>query len=381
MKQLDAQFFSRLGSKIEHIQKSEVKVIRLDVGSPDLPPAPFIIDVLARSATLPGHHGYQSHRGPQSLRRAWAMLYQREFGVEIDPEREVIPLLGSKEGIFHTINAFIEPGDTVLVPDPGYLTYEMATRFAGGEIYRLPLLPENHYLPDLESIPVEIVKRAKLLWLNYPNNPTTAVAPLTYLEKAITFAQQHNILLCHDAAYSLVTFDGYKAPSILQSEGAKEVAIEFNSLSKSHNMAGWRIGAALGNPQALKVLYTLKTQADSGHFLPILEAATIAMTGDQSWLEMRNDIYRQRRDLVIEWLHRMGLMAEIPKASLYVWCPLPTGWSSDHFAERLLDETAISVTPGTVFGKYGEGYIRIALTVPQDELNEAMEKIFRWLFR
>jgi LL-diaminopimelate aminotransferase len=379
MHQLDAQFFSKLGSKIAALQNAGLKVIHLDVGSPDLPPADFIVNVLKESASFPDHHGYQAHQGTKALRGAWALLYQREFGVELDAEREITPLLGSKEGIFHMINAFVDPGDVVLIPDPGYLTYDMATRFAGGLVYRLPLLPENHYLPDLQSIPGNILDRAKLLWMNYPSNPTSAVASQSFFAEVVEFAYRHDILICHDAAYTLVTYNGYKSPSILQIPGAKETAVEFNSLSKSHNMAGWRVGAALGNPEALKALFTLKTHADSSHFLPVLEAATIAMTGDQSWLVSRNEIYRQRRDLVIDHLHRMGLMAEIPKAAIYIWCPIPAGWTSERFAGCLLDELAISVTPGTVFGKYGEGFIRISITVSQEELEEAMERLAGWL--
>jgi LL-diaminopimelate aminotransferase len=379
MDQLDAQFFARLGSKLADMQADGIKLIRLDVGSPDLPPAQFIVNVLKTSATLPDHHGYQAHQGTSSLRQAWAMLYKREFGVELDPERQLIPLLGSKEGIFHMINAFVDPGDTVLIPDPGYLTYDMATRFAGGQVYRMPLLPKNRYLPDFKSIPADVLSHTKLMWLNYPNNPTTAVAPEEFLSAAIAFARQHDILICHDAAYALVTFDGYRAPSILQFPGAMETAVEFNSLSKSHNMAGWRVGAALGNPTALKTLFTLKTQADSSHFLPVLEAATVAMTGDQAWLAERNQVYRQRRDLVIDCLHSMGLMAEVPKAAIYVWCPVPAGQTSDGFAERVLDELAISLTPGTVFGQYGEGFVRISLTAPIEALAEAMHKLRGWL--
>ncbi|MEJ2305098.1 MAG: aminotransferase class I/II-fold pyridoxal phosphate-dependent enzyme [Anaerolineales bacterium] len=375
MRSLAPHFFAGLNACIQELRAAGHDVIRLDVGSPDLPPAAPIIEALAHSAASPDRHGYQPHRGPGALRAAWAQMYARLYGLKLDPETEIVPLLGSKEGIFNLVMACIDPGDLVLIPDPGYVTYTRATLFAGGEPYYLPLLPELGYVPDLDAIPPEILRRARMLWLNYPNNPTAATATLEFFTDAIALGEQHDLLVCHDAAYTQVTYDGYQAPSILQAPGAKAVAVEFNTLSKSHNMAGWRVGAAIGQVQALRSLYTLKTNLDSGHFLPIMEAATAALSGDQGWLRERNAIYQQRRDVVIRALHALGLAARVPRASLYVWSPIPEGWSSMDFAAELLEKAHVSLTPGTVFGAGGEGFVRISLTAPEERLEEAMERL------
>ena len=379
MENLSPHFFASLSAKIASLQAEGCDVIRLDEGSPDLPPAPAVIETLARSAALPGHHRYQTHRGPQAYRLAWAEMYRREFDVEIDPMDEIVPLLGSKEGIFHMGLALVQPGDIVLIPDPGYITYTRSAKFAGGEPYYVPLHPQYGYLPDLQSVPPEIARRAKLIWLNYPNNPTGATATLEFFSRVIDFAREYHLLVCHDAAYTQITFDGANAPSILQVPGAKEFAVEFNTLSKSHNMAGWRVGAALGNSQALSALFTLKTNADSSHFLPILEAATAAITGDQGWLRERNEIYRQRRDVVISGLHAIGLSAPALGASLYVWSPIPAGSSSVAFAVAALENAHVSLTPGTVFGDHGEGFVRISLTAPSERIAEAMQRLASWM--
>jgi LL-diaminopimelate aminotransferase len=302
-------------------------------------------------------------------------LYQ----VDLNPDSEVIPLIGSKEGIFNLVMACIDPGDVVIIPDPGYITYTRATLFAEGEPYYVVLDPERDFLPDLSQIPPSVLKRAKMMWLNYPNNPTAATANHEFFNKVVAFAKQHDLLVCHDAAYSQVTYDDYQAPSVLQAPGASDVAVEFNTLSKSHNMAGWRVGAALGNPQALHSLYTLKTNIDSGHFLPIMEAATTALTADQTWLIDRNDTYRQRRDVVIAALHSLGLDARVPRGSLYVWSPIPAGRSSVEFANQMLEEAQVSLTPGTVFGPSGEGYFRISLTAPIQRIELAMQRLRAFL--
>ena len=248
-------FFTALETRIASLQAAGQDIIRLDAGSPDLPPAPHILEALVQTAALPTAHGYQGLRGTPGLRRAWAEMYQRCYRVELDPEREVLPLMGSKEGIFNLTQACIEPGDVVLGPDPGYMTYPRAASFAGGEYHPLPLLPENQYLPDLQSVPAETLKHARMLWLNYPHNPTAATATGEFLQQALAFARQHHLLLCSDAAYTQVTFDGYQPPSLMSLPGAREVAVEFNSLSKSHNMAGWRQGVAVGNPAAIEALF------------------------------------------------------------------------------------------------------------------------------
>lgn len=372
-------FFVGLNARIQELCAQDKDVIRLDVGSPDLPPSPEIIQALARSAANPDHHGYQPYRGPRELREAWAGMYQRLYQVQLDPETEILPLMGSKEGIFNMVMARIDPDEVVLIPDPGYLTYDRATRFAGGNPHYIPLLAENNFMPELANIPKNLLEKAKLLWLNYPNNPTAATVNLDFFNQAVAFARQHDLLLCHDAAYSQVTYDGYQAPSILQVPEAKDVVVEFNTLSKSHNMAGWRTGVAVGNPNALQSLYTLKTNVDSGQFLPIMEAAAVALTGDQSWLIERNEIYQERRDLVIEALHGAGLYARVPKGSLYIWSPVPEGWSSEDFTSMLLDMAYVSLTPGSIFGQHGEGFVRISITAPLPRIEEAMQRMSRVL--
>jgi LL-diaminopimelate aminotransferase len=367
-----SHFFAAAGESIARLQAEGKDVIRLDVGSPDLPPAGHIVTALARSAAYPDHHGYQPHSATPGYRAAWAEMYRRVHGVELDPDREIVPLLGSKEGIFHMASACVNPGEVVLIPDPGYITYIRGAQMAGGEPYYMPLKPERGYLPDLDAIPEAVARRARLLWLNYPNNPTAATAPLEFFAEAVEFARRYRLLVCHDAAYSQVTFNGHPARSILEAPGAKEVAVEFNTLSKSHNMAGWRVGAAVGNPQALRALYTLKTNLDSGHFLPVLEAAEAAMTGDQSWLAQRNEVYRQRRDIVLPALRSLGLQAETPQASLYVWSTIPPGVTSTLFVSEVLENVYVSLTPGTVFGERGEGYFRLALTASTERVAEAI---------
>lgn len=375
MQHLPAHFFAALGAQIANMQAKGYDVIRLDEGSPDLPPSPAIVATLTRAAARHDSHGYQPQRGTPALRAAWAEMYARVFAVELDPDNEVAPLLGSKEGIFNFMMAIVDPGDPVLVPDPGYVTYLRGALIAGGEPWAFPLLPEKGFLPDLSAIPEGVAQRARVLWLNYPNNPTATVAPLSCFAEAVEFARRYDLLVCHDAAYTQITFDGRPAPSILQVPGAKEVAVEFNTLSKSHNMAGWRTGAAVGNAAALRSLHTYKTNVDSGHFLPVMEAAIEAMTGDQSWLPERNQVYRQRRDIVIAALRALGLPAAVPEGSLYVWCPVPSGWTAQAFAAALLETARVSLTPGTVFGRNGEGYLRISLTAPSDRIEEAMERL------
>ena len=378
MQTLPSNFFADIEAQIAAMQAGGQDVIRLDVGSPDLPPPPSVIETLERSARSPDHHGYQPHLGPQRLRQAWAEMYRQLYGIELDPERQVLPLLGSKEGIFNFTQAWAGPGDVVLAPDPGYMTYARAAAFAGAEVYPLPLLPGNAFLPDLEAIPPEIARRARLLWLNYPNNPTAAVAGRDFMASAVAFARRHDLWLCHDAAYARVTFDGYRAPSVLEIPGAEGVAVEFNSLSKSHNMAGWRVGAALGNSEALQPLFRLKSNLDSGHFLPVMEAAVAALGTDQSWLDERNRVYQRRRDAVVPALRDIGLDAALPQGSIYVWCAVPHGWNSLDFTLEILGKACVSLTPGTVFGEQGEGYVRLALTAGTERLEEAMQRLAEW---
>jgi len=350
-------------------------VIRLDIGSPDQPPAPHIIESLYRSAQDPTHHGYAGFFGTPHLRKAIADYYLRRFDVQIDPNTEVLPLIGSKEGIFNLAWAYVDPGDVVLIPDPGYPTYTSGALLAGGEICPVPLDEQHGWLPDLSAIPQASVKRAKILWLNYPNNPTTATATLEFFELAVAFARANDLLLVHDNPYCDVCFDGYVAPSLLQVPGAKQTAIEFNSLSKSHNMGGWRVGMAVGNPEAIAALSRLKTNIDSGIFRAIQDAATEALTGDQEWLSERNDVYARRRDIVLKALPAAGMSAQTPRGTIYVWAKIPSGYTSADFCNWLLEKAAVSITPGPAFGKQGEGYVRISLGQKTERIVEAMERL------
>jgi LL-diaminopimelate aminotransferase len=367
--------FARLGRQIRDLVAAGRDIVRLDIGSPDLPPPDFIVEAVYRSAQDPDHHGYAGFYGTPELRRAMAGYYMRRFGVVLDPEKQVVPLIGSKEGIFNIALAFVNPGETVLIPDPGYPTYTLGTLLAGGVPYRFPLVPENGFLPDLGAIPADVARSSKILWLNYPNNPTGAVAPIEFLERAVGFARRYELLLCHDNPYCDVTFGDYVAPSLLQVPGAMDVSLEFNSLSKTYNMAGWRVGMAVGNRTAADALARIKTNIDSGIFRAIQDAAVLALTGDQEWLQDRNEIYRQRRDVVLAGLREAGLEAECPVASLYVWARIPDGTDSATFAQRLLQEAGISVTPGTAFGPGGEGYVRISLGMSTERIREAMGRL------
>ncbi len=373
-------FFARLGKTIAELRAQGVDVIRMDMGSPDMPPAPHIIEALVQTARRPDSHGYTPFGGTPEYRRAVATYYRARFGVELDPDTEVVGLIGSKEGIFHLTQAFVNPGDVVLAPDPGYPTYRTTANIAGGEIVSLPLRPENGFLPDLGSLPEETLRRTRLLWLNYPNNPTGATADLDFFRQAVEIARRYDILVCHDAPYLEISFDGYRPPSLLQVEGAKEVAVELNSLSKTYNMAGWRLGMAVGNAETLRALYTLKSQVDSSHFRAVLEAGAVALTGDQAWLEARNAVYQERRDLVLEGFRAVGMAAEEPRAAMYVWAALPAGETSSlEFTQRMLREIGVSVTPGVAFGERGEGFVRVSLGTPTDRVREAMDRLVRWL--
>jgi LL-diaminopimelate aminotransferase len=373
-------FFASLNQKIAALKTKGVDVIRLDMGSPDLPPADFIIDALVREARKPDVHGYSQMGGTPEYKKACAEYYRRRFNVELDPAKEILALLGSKEGLFVLSQVLLNPGDVFLVPDPGYPVYSAGGTIAGAEMYTLPLLEANGFLPDLHSIPAEVLKRAKILWIDYPNNPTGAVAPYSFYEEVVAFAREHHILVAADAPYVDVCFDGYIAPSILQVPGAKDVAVEFNSLSKTYNMAGWRLGMAAGNPQVISYMHTYKSQVDSSHFEPILRAGAVALTGDQSWIEERNLVYKIRRDIIVSGLRQAGFRVTPPPAAIYVWARLPEGVTdSTDFCNRLLEQTGVSTTPGVVYGQAGEGYLRISLGTPTDRIQEAMQRVVEWV--
>jgi LL-diaminopimelate aminotransferase len=373
-------FFAGLNVKLAEMKARGMDIIRLDMGSPDLPPADFIIDSLAKAAHNPDMHGYTPMGGTVGYRKAIAAYYSRRFAIELNPNTEVLGLIGSKEGLFNLAQVLLNPGDISLIPDPGYPVYRAGSLIAGAEIYSLPLIEKNGFMPDLDAIPEDIARKAKLLWLNYPNNPTGGIATLAFFKKAIEFGRKYGVLIAHDAPYVDVCFDGYVAPSLMQVPGAKDVAIEFNSLSKSYNMGGWRLGMAVGNPQVLGFLHTYKSQMDSSHFGPILAAAETALMGDQSWLEERNEIYQDRRDIVVNAFNQMGLKTNRPPAAIYIWAHLPAGVTDSlDFSNRLLEETGVSTTPGVVYGDYGEGYIRISLGMATGRIKEAMDRMAAWM--
>ncbi len=372
-------FFAQLGQRIAALKARGMDIIRLDMGSPDLPPADFITDALVNASRRPDTHGYTPMGGTPDFRAACATYYGRRFGVELDPGKEVLALVGSKEGLFNLSQVLLNPGDVSIVPDPGYPVYSAGGIIAGAEIYYVPLLEENGYLPRLDQIPEDIARRAKILWLDYPNNPTGAVAPLSFLAEAVEFARRNRLIVAHDAPYVDVCFDGYVAPSIMQVPGAVDVAIEFNSLSKTYNMAGWRLGMAVGNPQVLGYLHTYKSQMDSAHFEPIFRAGAVALTSDQDWLEERNLVYKKRRDIIVSGLREAGFSVQAPPAAIYVWARLPQGVTdSTEYCTRMLEQTGVSTTPGVVYGPAGEGYLRISLGTPTDRVEEAMRRVVEW---
>ncbi|GAB4578389.1 MAG: LL-diaminopimelate aminotransferase [Anaerolineales bacterium] len=376
---LKPYFFANLTKKILALQEQGREVIRLDIGSPDLPPADFIIETLVESARKPTSHGYTAYGGTPAYRKAVAHYYGQRFGVELDWRSQIVGLIGSKEGLFTIGQVVLNPGDVSLVPDPAYATYAASTEIAGAEVYPLPLLEENHFLPDLDAIPEEILKRAKLLWLNYPNNPTGAIAPLEFFMQAVAFAKKHDLVIAHDAPYVDICYDGYSAPSILQVPGALDVAVEFNSLSKAYNMAGWRLGMAVGNPEVVRYIEAYKSQVDTSHFEPILAGGIKALTGDQTWVGERNKIYEQRRNAVIAGLRAVGLRVHIPQAALYAWVRVPDGVDEFDFCARLLQDVGVSVTPGSVFGPYGKGFLRISFCTPIERLEEGMGRMVSWM--
>ena len=356
-----------------------VEIVTFGIGDPDIPTPDPIVDRLVQASRTPANHRYPETDGLPQVREAIAAWYKDRFGVDqLDPGSEVLPLIGAKEGIGHVAFCFLDPGDVALVPDPGYPVYAAGTLFAGAESYYMPLLEENGWLPDLEAIPPEVARNAKVLWLNYPNNPTGAVADGDYYRKAIAFAREYDVAVLHDAAYSEVVFNGYKALSFLEVEGAKDIGIEFHSLSKCFNMTGWRFGSAVGNADMIQALFKIKSNLDSGIPQAIQEMAIEALTGSQQHIQDNNAIYQKRRDTVMDALIRLGLGVVPPKAALYVWARVPEGYTSASFTARLLDDLAIVVTPGSSYGKHGEGYIRLSLTTPDDMINKGVGRLNSW---
>ncbi len=378
LSKLPPYLFAEISRKMAEKRARGEKLVNFGIGDPDLPTPPHIIEHLCQAAHDPANHRYPEADGLPELRQAIADWYQRRFAVRLDPAKEVLPLIGSKEGIGHLSFCLLDPGDLALVPDPAYPVYSMSTRLAGGEPYPLPLTEQNDFLPELGSIPPEVARRAKVLWLNYPNNPTSGVADLDFFEKAVAFAQKHDLFICHDAAYSEVAYDGYRPPSFLQVPGAKEVGVEFHSCSKSYNMTGWRIGMVAGNEKLVGALMRFKSNLDSGIPQAIQKAAIEALSGPQDMIAEHNEAYRRRRDKLLPVLEKIGLKARKPLASLYIWARVPEGFTSEKFAAKLLDEAGVVVTPGTGYGEYGEGYIRLSLTLPDVELDEGLARLENW---
>jgi LL-diaminopimelate aminotransferase len=378
IEQLPPYLFAEISRKIAEKRAQGADIITFAVGDPDMPTPPHIIDALVEAARDPANHRYPESEGMPELRRAIAGWYERRFGLSFDPDKEVLALIGSKEGIGHIPLCFIDPGDLALVPDPGYPVYSVATMFAGGECHFLPLREEHDFLPDFAGVPAEVAGRAKMLWLNYPNNPTGAVADLSFFEEAVAFAKRYDIAVCHDGPYSEIAFDGYRPISFLEAAGARDVGIEFHSLSKTYNMTGWRVGMAVGNARMIDALRRVKSNLDSGIPQAIQRMAIAALTGPQECVAEHNAVYQRRRDRVVEALRSIGLRVRPPKASLYVWARVPEGFTSASFAERLLDDLAVVVTPGSGYGRQGEGYIRLSLTLPDDCLEEALRRLQCW---
>jgi len=375
IQELPPYLFAEIDRKKRAAQARGVDLIDLGIGDPDIPTPGRIIQKLNETATKPVNHRYPSSSGMMEFRQAVADWYARRFGVTLDPATEVVSLIGSKEGVANMAVAYVDPGDVVLVPTPAYPVYAIGTRFNGGDVHFLPLTRENGFLPDLSGIPAGVLERAKMLWINYPNNPTGAVTDEGFFKEAVEFAHRHNIVLCHDAAYTELGFDDYWAPSILQVDGAKEVAIEFHSLSKTFNMTGWRIGMAVGCAELVGTLAQVKSNVDSGVFQPVQEAAILALEHAEEFLGPIREVYQERRDTVVDGLRHAGFELPAPKATFYVWLPVPGGWTSTDFTARLLDEAGIVTTPGNGFGDPGEGFIRMTLCSPAERLKEAVERL------
>jgi LL-diaminopimelate aminotransferase len=378
VEKLPPYLFVEISRKIAQKRAQGEEVISFAIGDPDIPTPPHILDRLCQAAREPANHRYPESEGLPELREAIADWYQRRFGVSLDPDREVLPLIGSKEGIAHMAFCFVDAGDVALVTDPGYPVYSVGTLLAGGRPYYMPLLEKNDFLPDLSRVPESIAAKATLMWVNYPNNPTGAVADLDFFKGVVKFAAGHDICVCHDGPYSEVAYDGYRPPSFLQAEGAKDLGVEFHSLSKSYNMTGWRSGMAVGNATMIDALKRLKSNLDSDIPQAIQYAAIEALKGPQDCIDEHNAAYQRRRDLVVDVLNKMGLRARPPRASLYVWARVPRGYTSVEFANDLLEKVGVVVTPGVGYGRHGEGYVRLSLTIADASLVRGLSRLAEW---
>jgi LL-diaminopimelate aminotransferase len=370
--------FAELERRVAAKRDAGIDVISLGIGDPDTPTYPHIVEAMQRAAADPSTHHYPSNRGRAEFREAFAGFYDRRFGVEIDPDSEVIPAIGAKECIYNLCFAFLDPGDFALAADPGYPVYTGGPLLAGAEAVLMPLLPDLGFVPDLEAlvrVASETLDRARLLFINYPNNPTGAMVPDGFFERVVELAREHEILVVHDNAYSETTYDGYVAPSFLATPGAKEVGVEVFSLSKGYNMTGWRCAAILGNADAVSSYWRLKTNVDSGLFEAVQLAGVAALEGPQTAVADMNAIYARRRDLVVDALREIGVAVDPPKGTIYVWAPVPEGHTSTSFAELVLEEAAVVISPGSMYGPSGEGFFRISLTTPDERISEAVERM------
>jgi LL-diaminopimelate aminotransferase len=372
---MPAYLFAELERRIADKRAAGVDVISLGIGDPDQPTFPHIVKAMQEAVADPSTHTYPSNRGREEFRQAFSSFYGRRFGVEIDPETEVIPAIGAKECIYNLCFAFLDPGDVALASDPGYPVYTGGPILAGARAELLPLLPELSFTPELSAVPADLAANSRLMFLNYPNNPTGSVVPEGFFDLVVSFARENEVLVVHDNAYSETTFDGYVAPSFLATPGAKEVGVEVFSLSKGFNMTGWRCAAILGNAEAISSYWRLKTNVDSGLFDAVQLAGAAALEGPSGPLERMNETYARRRDLVIETLRDIGVDVTPPKGTIYVWAPVPEGHTSTSFCELVLDEAAVVVSPGSMYGPSGEGFFRISLTTPDEGLTEALERM------
>jgi len=370
--------FVEISRIIAEKKAAGVDIVTFGIGDPDIPTPQPIIDKLMEASQDPPNHRYPETDGLPEVRRAIAHWYEQRFGVQLDPDKEVLPLIGAKEGIGHAAFCFLDPGDIALIPDPAYPVYGVGTMFAGAESHIMPLYERNGWLPELDAIPGPVADAAKLMWLNYPNNPTSAVATHEDLAAAVAYCREKDIALLHDAAYSEVGYDGYRATSCMQVDGAKDVSLEFHSLSKTYNMTGWRFGMAVGNAEMIRALFQIKANLDSGIPQAIQQMAIEALTGPQDCVASNVEIYQRRRDRVIKALTTLGLTVDVPRASLYIWARVPEGFTSAELAARLLEETDIVVTPGSSYGQYGEGYIRLSLTTPDEQVEKGCQRLEAW---
>jgi LL-diaminopimelate aminotransferase len=373
--ELPPYLFAEIDRRKREALARGVDLIDLGIGDPDIPtPAP-IVEKLAEGASKPVNHRYPNTSGMKEYRQAVASWYQNRFGVKLDPEKEVVSLIGSKEGIANMATAFVDPGDVILVSSPCYPVYHIGTLFNGGKNYFLPLTKQNRFLPDLDAIPAEVARQAKMLWINYPNNPTAAVAEKDFFMRVVEFANKYNVIVCHDAAYTEMGFDGYRPMSFLEVDGAREVGIEFHSLSKSFNMTGWRVGMAVGNPELVSGLAQVKSNIDSGIFQAVQEAAIEALRLGDKIIEPSRKVFQERRDILVDGLRAAGFECEKPRATFYVWVSVPKGFTSADFTAKLLDQAGVVTTPGNGFGAPGEGYVRFTLCVDKSRLKEVTERI------